>query len=86
MYRERTVRRILHLNQTKLKASKALVSTHFFIKNLTYITAHTAKTSMKSMSGTERIHASSSNRDRKMFIIAVAFCFFFNQHEFYRIP
>lgn len=46
-----------------------------FIKNLTYITAYTAKTSIKSMSGTERIQASSSNHDRKM-IIAVWFCFF----------
>lgn len=46
-----------------------------FIKNLTYITAYTAKTSIKS--GTERIHASSSNPDRKIVIIAVQFCFFY---------
>lgn len=44
-----------------------------FIKNLPYITAYTARTSIKSMSGTERTHASRSNRDRRMVIIAVWF-------------
>lgn len=56
-----------------------------FIKNLTYTTAYTAETSIKSMSGTERMLAILIVTE-KWLLQLFGFASFLNLHEFHRIP